>query len=485
MQLLIDFVLWLPKWIHRLFVGRLVKKIDTLESEIERQRRQFEDYVEERVDLRAKVSQLRLENEVLKSNKDRYEGESGNLHHSRNELEKKCAVLDSKQTTLLADLVDQKTKSKQLAVELEKRDNDYGQVKQLLDESENLRRKTINDGNKVLKVARGYKRLAIKLNQQIDEIASIDGEIWDRDVESGLPSFTKRSDRKTKIVSVVNLKGGVGKTTLTANIGATLAYSGQRVLLIDLDSQHHLSKLCFPQGALREIWRANQSIQEVFRTDGTSILSCVQRDIGGLNGKLSAIASGESLARIETQAMASWLVRRSQFDVRYVLRRVLHSPTFASEEYDWVLLDCPPRWTTASINGLCCSDFVLIPVVPDVLSVRSLPQILKWLRGFKTEKEIWPDLEVIGIIANLTRNQRTLTPNENDAFSDIDFKTLWGEDVNLFRTFFARSKKFTDAVDGNSFAALVNGTEFRRRFEQLIEEMNDRINNKVLQNENP
>jgi Mrp family chromosome partitioning ATPase len=86
-----------------------------------------------------------------------------------------------------------------------------------------------------------------RLQKQWNDLEAFDGKLWQRDNEVAPPPFINISDRKARFVAVMNLKGGVGKTTLTANVGVALARKGDRVLLVDLDFQGSLSRLCLAQ----------------------------------------------------------------------------------------------------------------------------------------------------------------------------------------------------------------------------------------------
>ena len=89
----------------------------------------------------------------------------------------------------------------------------------------------------VQKVAKGY-------SEQLDNIAKTDGKLWLVPPAGPTAPFLPLTIRKTAIISIANLKGGVGKTTITANLGATLAKLGLHVLMLDLDYQNSLSNLC-------------------------------------------------------------------------------------------------------------------------------------------------------------------------------------------------------------------------------------------------
>jgi cellulose biosynthesis protein BcsQ len=197
----------------------------------------------------------------------------------------------------------------------------------------------------------------------------------------------------------MNLKGGVGKTTLTANVGVTLARRGYRVLLVDLDFQSSLSRLC----------RASAEVlQELIRTKRT-----VGRLLGDSNGPLPVsylaqmlshpnltghtcryIAADESLAEVELRTQARWLITGTP-DARFLFRERLHASEVL-DNYELVLFDCPPRLTTACVNALACSDYLLVPVLLEQGSVEALPRTLNWL----TKLPHVSKAQLLGVVAN-------------------------------------------------------------------------------------
>jgi cellulose biosynthesis protein BcsQ len=89
------------------------------------------------------------------------------------------------------------------------------------------------------------------------------------------------------------------------------------------------------------------------------------------------------------QVMGRWFLEPDGPDPRFLLRQILHAPQ-VQDSFELIVLDCPPRLTTACVNALCCSDFVLIPMLLDKTSADSVPRLLKWLRQFqKICQDVW------------------------------------------------------------------------------------------------
>src|SRR5262249_3945355 len=112
------------------------------------------------------------------------------------------------------------------------------------------------------------------------------------------------------------------------------------------------------------------------------------------------VAGDEKLSVAESQSLARWLVGRGPGDLRFRLRSLLHSDE-VQRDYQCILLDCPPRPTTACINALTAADFVLVPVLLDEKSTEGAPRLLRWLRERKGS--LFGNLSGVGIVANKVR----------------------------------------------------------------------------------
>ena len=171
------------------------------------------------------------------------------------------------------------------------------------------------------------------------------------------------------------------------------------MLLVDLDFQSSLTRLCkASDDQLLDLIKTKKTAARLLDggDDALLISQIVQRvSHPNLMGKTcDFIAADESLAEAELRAQARWLVTKTP-DARFLFRRLFHAPEVLTR-YDFVLFDCPPRLTTACVNALGCSDFLLVPVLLEQGSVEALPRTLNWLTRLPHVSRA----RLLGVVAN-------------------------------------------------------------------------------------
>jgi chromosome partitioning protein len=184
--------------------------------------------------------------------------------------------------------------------------------------------------------------------------------------------------RRARVLALANQKGGVAKTTTAQALGAALAELGQRVLLVDLDPQ-----ACLTWSAGVDPDALEPSLHEVFLGRSAASDAIIELD------DVSLLGSNIDLAGAEVH-----LVARTGRE--YVLRRALE-PVF--DDYDFVLVDCPPSLGILTINGLTAADEVLIPLQCETLSHRGVGQLLDTIADVRAYTN--PDLVVRGVVATM------------------------------------------------------------------------------------
>ncbi len=182
------------------------------------------------------------------------------------------------------------------------------------------------------------------------------------------------------ILSIVNHKGGAGKTTTTINLGAALAADGYRVLLIDFDAQGSLS---YSLG----VDENGPTIAEAMLGDVALSEVLVERE------GFAMLPAGASLADVELAIAKS--------DDRF---NHLKSLLATLKGFDFVLIDCPPSLSLLTLNALVASDHVLIPMQLDVLSLRGLDMMLETLERISAVNRNLEVLGVLPIMVDLRKN---------------------------------------------------------------------------------
>ncbi len=205
---------------------------------------------------------------------------------------------------------------------------------------------------------------------------------------------------------IANLKGGGGKTTNATNLAAYYAMKAETdcakpVLLIDLDYQGSASSMCVED---------NQQIPgDSFNSMATDLVNgqltaaeLVQNAkpvrkndmIDGL--PLDIVPAYYDLALAENRLMIEWLFSENEKDIRYQLANILHDPLVQSK-YSRIIIDAPPRLTTACIQALCASTHLLIPTILDKLSSEAVSTFIKQVKDLQ-KAEVCPYIKFAGVI---------------------------------------------------------------------------------------
>ncbi|MGD1108932.1 MAG: ParA family protein [Mycobacterium sp.] len=228
----------------------------------------------------------------------------------------------------------------------------------------------------------------------------------------------RTSHGPAKVVAMCNQKGGVGKTTSTINLGAALAEYGRRVLLVDMDPQGALSAgLGVPHYELEKTIH-NVLVEPRVSIDDVLLSTRVKY--------LDLVPSNIDLSAAEIQLVNE--VGREQ-----TLGRALHP---VLDRYDYVLIDCQPSLGLLTVNGLACSDGVVIPTECEYFSLRGLALLTDTVD--KVRDRLNPKLEISGIL--LTRydprtvNAREVMARVVERFGDLVFDTVISRTVRFPET---------------------------------------------------
>lgn len=221
-----------------------------------------------------------------------------------------------------------------------------------------------------------------------------------------------------RIYTFVNQKGGVGKTTTAINLGAYLAYYGQRVLLVDLDPQANATS-CLKidkntvRGGTYDVLIGNSM-------PGAYILHNPRL-------KMSLLPASSALAGAEVE-LVSELARES---------RLKKATSQLQERYDYILIDCPPSLGLLTLNGLVAAqDGVIIPVQCEYLALEGLSQLTSTLK--RVRSALFPELRVRGVVMTMFDARTKLA---NDVVGEV--QTYFPAQV--FKSVIPRSVRLAEA----------------------------------------
>ncbi|MBY4209034.1 ParA family protein [Rhodococcus fascians] len=190
-----------------------------------------------------------------------------------------------------------------------------------------------------------------------------------------------------KVISTISLKGGVGKTTVTAAVAEFMSLEfGQRVLLIDLDSQINLTTMMISEERWFALNNEKRTLAALFEDalDGASnfdLHSSIEREVSAVKRVTGVDLLPSSLDLIPLQEQLSAL-RVSEGSATSGVDILGDAIAPVKDYYDYILIDCPPNVGPITLNGLAMSDAYIIPTIPDVLSTYGIPQIQTFIEQF-------------------------------------------------------------------------------------------------------
>jgi len=249
------------------------------------------------------------------------------------------------------------------------------------------------------------------------------------------------------VVAIANQKGGVGKSTTAINLGAGLAMQGDRILLVDLDPQGNTSSgLSIDRNSLEystyELLIDDIPIDEVIEPTSVRDLYVVPATI--------ELAGAE----IELVSLFSRETRLAQ-----ALKPVV-------DEYDYVLIDCPPSLGLLTINGLAAADEVLIPIQCEYYALEGVSQLMR--NVYLVQQSLNPQLEVEGVLLTMFDGRTTLAADVVEQvrahFGDTTYRTVIPRTVRLSEApSYGEPIEAFDPMSRGAIAYRELAREFRRR----------------------
>ena len=217
-----------------------------------------------------------------------------------------------------------------------------------------------------------------------------------------------------RIIAVANQKGGVGKTTTSINLSACLAEAGQRVLVVDVDPQGNTTS-----GLGVDKNNVENTIYEMMLGECTVEESIIKSVLDNLD----VMPSNVNLAGAEIDLIGIE-------DREYILKKAINS---VRDNYDFIVVDCPPSLSMLTVNAMTASDTVLVPIQCEYYALEGLSQLIHTLNLVK--KRLNPDLEMEGVVFTMydarTNLSLQVVENVKENLKQTIYKTIIPRNIRL------------------------------------------------------
>jgi chromosome partitioning protein len=218
----------------------------------------------------------------------------------------------------------------------------------------------------------------------------------------------------TRILAITNQKGGVGKTTTGVNLAASLAATRQRVLLVDLDPQGNAT-----MGSGIDKRALTQTIYQVLLGEA----EIGQARVKSTSGNYDVVPANRELAGAEVELVA----------IDHRETRLKSALATIEQDYDFILIDCPPALNLLTVNGLCAAQAVLIPMQCEYYALEGLSDLVQTIKQVRARLN--PQLQIEGLLRTMYDPRNTLalqvSAQLQQHFGDKLYRTVIPRNVRL------------------------------------------------------
>lgn len=217
-----------------------------------------------------------------------------------------------------------------------------------------------------------------------------------------------------RIIAVANQKGGVGKTTTATNLSACLAEKGKKVLAVDIDPQGNMTS-----GLGVDKNEVENTVYEMI-LDECTIKECIQKDI---LENLSLMPSNVDLSGAEIELIG---VENKEFILKESIDQV-------KDEYDFIIIDCPPSLNTLTVNAMTTADTVLVPIQCEFFALEGLSQLIHTINLVR--ERLNPSLDIEGVVFTMydarTNLSLQVVENVKENLNQTIYKSIIPRNVRL------------------------------------------------------
>lgn len=293
-----------------------------------------------------------------------------------------------------------------------------------------------------------------------------------------------------KVVSIINYKGGVGKTTITSNLAAGLATKGYKVLAIDLDPQSNLTLSFIQIKNFEKNYAEKKTIRNWFKEDTKTkkFKNLIVKPEKLDNENLNLICSHIGLINtdIELATRMNGATNESQksnyINTHSILKKGLQE--IEKENYDIVLIDCPPSFNIVTRNALVASDYYMVPIKLDYLSTLGLEELKKHIDGLRQDynsnienEDEYMRPQLIGVVCNMVSKKLNSVITEEEKYIEKVKKS----NCMMFRSMLRENKTIHASSPKEGIPAIlkkVNGITHKyvkQELEELVDEFIEKV----------